>query len=191
MTAHYDYKFRKASLLDIPFIFGLLQEGSLNGFFDESLMTSKGYIFILMEAFLDVLRPLRIMLWREDIKLLVFTLNNENIGFIRIKSQFSGEPILEINLCSIAPEHRHHKHGTHMIRMYLETLPIGTQVIVFCSKYARAMQHSLKKLRFRRAKNSFPNECYRFTKNSDTPYMNIGKGVLNSDNPLGLERVAR
>lgn len=174
MTAHYDYKFRKASLLDIPFIFGLIQEDSLNGFLDESLITSKGYIFILVEMFLHVLQPLRIMPRGGSSKLLIFTLNNEDIGFIKIKSQFTSEHIQVIGLCSIDPDHRNHKHGSQMIRMYIETLPIGTEVIAYCSKYARAMQPVLKTLKFRRDKNSFPNECYRYTKNPDTPHMNSG-----------------
>ncbi len=174
MIAHYDYKFRKASLLDIPFIFNLIQIGSLNGAFNEFLMTSKGYIFTLRELFLDVLRPLRIKLRTDDIKLLIFTLNNEDIGFIRIKSQFAGEHTQEISLCSITPEHRNQKHGTQMIRMYIENLPIGTEVIAYCSIYSEVMQHTLKKLKFQKEEKNLPDtdDCYRFTKNPDAVQMN-------------------
>ena len=180
MTTPQDYKFRKAGLLDIPFIFELIQEGSLNGVFNESLMTSKGYIFTLFELYLDVLRPLRIMVRKEDIKLLIFTLNDQSIGFIKIHFQFTGEQ--EISLCSITPPHRNHKHGSQMISMYLETLPTGTVVIAYCTKYSRAMQQILKKLKFQRGKNSSLNECYRFTKNSQALHapskMTAGNGTL-------------
>lgn len=166
MTTHQDYKFRKAGLLDIPFIFELIQEGSLSGFFNEYLMTSKGYIFTLVELFQDVLYPLRRMLRKEDIKILIFTLNDQDIGFIKIQFHLSGEQ--EICLCAMTPSHRNHKHGSQMIRMYLETLPTGAVVIAYCTKYARAMQHVLRNLGFQRDKNSFPSECYRFTKNSES-----------------------
>ena len=166
MTTPQDYKFRKAGLLDIPFIFELIQEGSLNGFFNDYLMTSKGYIFTLVELYLDVLRPLRALLRKEDIKLLIFTLNDQDLGFIKIQFHFTGEQ--EICLCAITPPLRNHNHGSQMIRMYLDTLPTGTVVIAYCTKYARAMQYVLKKLKFQRDKKSFPQECYRYTKNSET-----------------------
>ena len=166
MTIHRAYKFRKAGVLDTPFIFELIQEGSLNGFFNEYLMTSKGYIFTLLELFLDMLRPLRRMLRKEDIQILIFTLNDQDIGFIKIQFHLTGEQ--GICLCAITPPHRNHKHGSQMIRMYLETLPVDTVVIAYCSKYARTMQCVLRKQKFQRDKNSFPAECYRYTKNSET-----------------------
>lgn len=166
-----DYNLRKASLLDIPFIFHLIQDGSLSGSFSDSNLTSKGYITVFRLLFLDILHSHRFIKHKtDDIRLLILTLNNENIGFIKITSPFTNLNVQIIDLCAIKPEHRNQKHGTQLIRMVIEDFPAETEIFALCTKYSRAMQRVFKNLKFRRDKktNNFRLESYRFTKNAKT-----------------------
>jgi hypothetical protein len=159
------YSFRKATLLDIPYIFNLIQDGSFSGSFTQFLMTSKGYYYILRELFPDVLKLSQIFK-TEKTSLFIFTLNNDEIGFLKIKTELGMGNVQIIELCSINPELRNQRHGSQMIHMYIESLPEGTEIIAYCTKYSRAMQHVLVKQKFKRDRKSFPLECYRYTKKS-------------------------
>lgn len=164
-----DYKFRKASLLDIPFIFDLIQDGSQMGSFAEKYLTSKGWVNVLRMLILDVLTPHRYIEHEGyDVKLLIFTLNNEDVGFMKIKPRFTDRDIYEIDICAIAPEYRNQKLGSQMIRMFIEDLPSGAEVVVYCTKFSRAMQHILKMLKFQRDKKTtiLHAECFHFSKSS-------------------------
>lgn len=165
-----DYKFRKAGLLDIPFIFDLIQNGSQIGSFTEEYLTSKGWVHSLRMLILDVLAPHRnIEHGRYDIKLLLFIINNKEVGFMRI-DRFTDQDIYGIDLCAIAPENRNQKLGSQMIRMFIEDLPSGAEVVVYCTKFSRAMQHILKMLKFQRDKKTtvLHTERFHFTKPSNT-----------------------
>lgn len=164
-----NYNLRKAGLLDISFIFYLIMDGSFEGAFTDLFLTSNGYFLALIYLLLAVLRPLRFLKYNKEVgELFIFTLNDEDIGFLKIKkiSQVGHAQVIE--LCAIAPEQRNQKHGTKMIRTYLDSLTIGTEVMAYCTKYSRAMQHIFVKQQFIRDKNSYPLECYRFRKKTDT-----------------------
>jgi len=164
-----NYNFRKATVLDIPYIFGLIQEGSLIGSFTNSLMTSKGYRFTLKSLFLDVIPLLRIFVTHtEKTKLNVFSLNNKEIGFIRISQPTNNENVQVIELCAIDPVHRNQNYGATMLQMYLDSLPNGTEVIAHCTKYSRAMQHLLIRKKFLRDKHCFPLKTFRLVKGDNT-----------------------
>ena len=166
-----DYKFRKTSLLDIPFIFDLIQDGSQVGSFAEKYLTAKGAVHVLSMLLLDVLAPHR-YIEREgyDIKLLIFALNNEDVGFMKIRLRFTDHNIYEIDICAIAPEYRNQKIGSQMIRMFIEDLPSGAEVAAYCTKYSKAMQHIFKMQKFLRDKKTthLHIECFHFTKPSNT-----------------------
>lgn len=161
------YQFRKASVLDVPFIFSLLQEGSFSGSFANFLMSRNGYFYTLKSLLPEVLSPLRWFKKTQESNLFIFTLNNEDIGFIKTSTPPNAGQARAIDLCAIVPEFRNQKHGTQMIRMYIDTLPSGTEVIAYCTKYSRAMQHILIKQKFRRNRKSFPLECYQLIKSTD------------------------
>jgi len=161
-----DYKFRNAGLLDIPFIFDLIQDGSQMGSFSEKHMTAKGWGRMLRMLILDVLAPQRnIKHDGYDVKLLIFTLNDEEVGFMKI-DRFTDYCLYEIAFCAIAQEHRKQKIGSQMIRMFIEDLPSDAAVIAYCTKYSRAMQHILKMLKFQRDKRTsiLHSELFYFKK---------------------------
>lgn len=162
-----DYKFRKASLLDIPFVFEHVQDGSQRGSFTLKFMTSKGWVKLLNMLILDVLAPHRFFAkGGYDIKLLIFTLNKEDVGFMRIKYALTDKEVYEIDLCAIDQERRNQKIGSQMIRRFVEDLPSGAEISAYCTIYSRAMQHILKKMKFKRDKKHSLNHAdhYRFTK---------------------------
>lgn len=164
-----NYRFHKASVLDIPYIFGLLQEGSLIGSFSNSLMTSAGYRWTLKTLFIAVVPLLqRFSRNTEKINTFIFCLNNDDIGFIAITLPTNNENVQIIELCAIDPAFRNQDHGARMLHKYLESLPNGTEVITHCTKYSRAMQHILIKKKFRRDKRSFPLETFRLVKGENT-----------------------
>ena len=170
LSQNKNYRFRKAGLLDIPLIFDLVQDGSQIGSFAEKFATSKGWVYLLRMLILDVLAPHRFVVDEGyDIKLLIFTLNNEDVGFMKIKSQFTDRYIYEINLCAISQEHRNQKNGSQMIRMFIEDLPSGAEIYAYCTKYSRAMQHIFRMLKFQREKKTtkLHAECFYFTKSSN------------------------
>jgi len=179
------YKFRKATLLDIPYIFNLIQDGSYRGAFTQFLMTSKGYFFILRGLIPDVLKVFPAFS-KEKSKLFVFTMNNDEIGFLKIKTERGTETVQIIELCAINPELRNQRHGSQLIRMYIESLPEGTEVIAYCTKYSRAMQHVLVKQKFKRDRKSFPLECYRYTKKSEVRELNSVPKRITA-NPVTLQ----
>ena len=164
-----DYKFRNASLLDIPFIFDLIQDGSQRWAFTEKFLTPKGWVEVLSMLILDVLAPHRyIEHGGYDIKLLIFTLNDEDVGFMKIKPRLTDRYIYEIDICAVAQEHRNQNIGSQMIRMFIEDLPSGTEIVAYCTKYSRAMQHIFKMQKFIRDKKTTKlyAECFHFSKPS-------------------------
>ncbi|MFC5475261.1 hypothetical protein [Paraherbaspirillum soli] len=166
-----DYAFRRANLLDLPFVFNLVYEGSREGSFSDRMLSATGYVYILRLLLSDVLSlPHFIKPKTSDSQLFIFELNQEAIGFIQIISDQSkaGLPQKTISMCSIAHAYRDQQHGTQMIRMFMETVPDGTEVIGYCTKYARRMQSVFKKLKFKKDKATFYRlACYRFAKGAE------------------------
>lgn len=164
-----NYRFRKAGLLDIPFIFDLVQDGSQIGAFAEKFMASKGWGLTLRMLIFGVLTPHRnIKLGGDDTRFLIFTLNNKEVGFMKIISRFTDRYIYEISLCAVAQEYRNQNIGSQMIRMFIADLPSGAEVVACCTTYSRTMQHILKMLEFQREKKTsiLHAELFHFTKSS-------------------------
>ena len=148
-TNRKDFQFRKAGVLDLPFIFNLIIDGSIDGSFTECLLTSSGTIFLFMYLLLRLL-PLPFVI-RKYNKIKIFKNEQNDLGFLdsseekKLNSQ-------KIELCAIKHVFRNNGVGTLMIQLYLESLPKNIEVQAYCTKYAKTMQHILKKLGFRRSK---------------------------------------
>lgn len=152
--------FRSASLLDIPFIFNLIMDGSLTGAFPAVYATPKGSATLFLMLVRDILHPHRFVDNEMcDTKTFIFTQDNEEIGFMQIGHKGEGQPQV-IKTCAISQEHRNQHHGSQMIRMYIENLPAATEVIAYCTKFNKAMPRVLKKLGFRRENADFGYDCY-------------------------------
>jgi hypothetical protein len=109
----------------------------------------------------------------DNSELLIFMHLQKDIGFLKISSKQAPATAQDtkftshylIDLCAISMEHRNQKHGSNMIAMFLETLPDNTEVLVYCTKYAQAMQHILRRLKFKIDKSgSHHPEVFRLQK---------------------------
>ena len=158
------YALTKVSLLDVPFIFDLMMNGSELGVFSDSFMKKTGgfdlfwWIFRRIFAQSKSYKPLA---KRSDWHLIF--MNTEQIGFMRIKTSYTpnGDAIKHVFLFALVPQYRNHGHGTAVLKSFVDAQPKGTKIFVHCTKYAKAMQHVLKRLRFRRnAKAGYGVEEY-------------------------------
>lgn len=156
-----DYGFRKASLLDVPFIFHLIVEGSETGAFPVTYSTAKGLPTLFAMLMRDILRP-RSTLDNGicDTKTLIFTQGGEDVGFLQTGCMGDKQSHV-IKCCAIAQQHRNQHHGSNMIRMYIESLPAVPEVVAYCTKINKAMPRLLKKLGFHKEKANSVYDCYR------------------------------
>lgn len=163
-----NYQLRKAGLLDIPFLFELIQECSLEGAFSENLMTSSGYLMVLGRLMKDILQTPHLFKQEADRhQILIFTRDRKEVGFLHYSTSLDDQPPSRIiELCAISPEYRNQNIGSLMLREYIDSLDDSTQVQVYCNKYSRAMQHILVKLKFRREK-----KCLRVERGHQVFYL--------------------
>lgn len=158
-----NYSFHQAGLLDIPFIVYLIAKGSREGSFPAYYSTPKGLAGLSWVLINDILRPYR---FANNgicgIETLIFTKNNQDIGFMEI-GRISGGSVHVIKYCAIAEQHRNQNHGSQMIRMYAGKLPAAAQIVAYCTKVNLAMPHVLEKLGFQK-EPGFESDCYRLTK---------------------------
>ncbi len=112
----------------------------------------------------------------------MFTQDGEEVGFLQFADAHQQQPVRLIELCAIAPTYGNQKIGSRMISMYIESLLVHTQVMVYCNKYSRAMQHVLTKLKFQRDKQATRVEdehevshleTFHFTKQADAARPNL------------------
>lgn len=156
----------RAGLLDVPFVFDLTLEGSVAGSFsDQFLEVKKGPMKLLWMLLRDIVWKS----WRIPSASLAgwFMVRHgqKPIGFVHLYStgESGADSAFELALCAISPALRNQGYGTAMIRAIIARYPPGTTVTVHCRKYARAMQHILKRLGFlRNPRAGFPVEQYRY-----------------------------
>lgn len=150
-----------AGFLDLPFIFDLIVRGSLDGSFGASVISSSGYISLLLSLFMSLrffskLKSLRSRKnerpYRIDKELLIFSDHNEPVGFLQVRTfQDESRNIFKIiDTCAIKYERRGQGYGKCMISQFLEMQPAGTEFWAYCNKYAKSMQHIFKNMHFRR-----------------------------------------
>jgi RimJ/RimL family protein N-acetyltransferase len=154
-----DAAIHNASILDIPFIFDLIVHGSLDGSFTDSFLSSKGYIAILVSLFTSVLFFSKLKILKsnnksqaDDVQLLVFTHQDDAIGFLQIKTfrEENGNITKLIDKCAIKDEFRGQGLGKNMINLFLATQSSDTKIFAYCNKYAKSMQRIFRHVHFRR-----------------------------------------
>jgi len=165
-----DYSLRQACLLDAPFIFNLMMNGSEIGAFADRYMVGTGGFNLLLFILYGLFRQInwRCTTGRQSEWMLVFK-SESLIGFMKVDNldffDEKAEKLKLLALFAIAPRYRQQGHVTAVLKMFIDAQPDETKLIVHCTKYARAMQHILKKLRFTRNPKAGKNlEEYRFTK---------------------------
>jgi hypothetical protein len=145
------YKFRSASLLDVPLIFDLMMEGSEAGVFATRFSSGSGAVFLLWY----ILKGISAMTYRlsgrerpSAWKIIFF--EARPIGFFATTARAQGHPGLHLLFYSIKADSRHRGHGKSALKQLIEQQARGSILTVSCTKYAVCMQHILKKQHFQR-----------------------------------------
>lgn len=147
----HEIQFRKASILDVPFIFELMEDGAMSGVFADSFISRWGrhnlLIFILKEIITQY--------WKSTFSSkpkwqVILDSTTCEIGFLKVSSEKDSKK-QNLELLSIIPFHRNKGIGTYVLNKLMLAQTTG-DVMVHCTKYARAMQHILKRNHFCRNK---------------------------------------
>ncbi len=147
-----DFSLRSASIFDVPFIFNLMLQGAEEGAFTEKFLGRKGPQRLLWHVFTSVL----LKNWRFkpppliDSWLVVTRATGEGLGFLKTTTSTDCHQDWHLDLLCIAPKYRNNGIGTAVTREFITRVPDGVSVQVHCTKYARAMQHILKRNGFHR-----------------------------------------
>lgn len=166
-TLTQDYNFNRASILDTPLIFELMMNGSENGAFTDRYMVGTGGVKLILFIMQGILGFEKFPNKEKINSRWIIISNSKNpIGFMNYRTINSSDENSEnlIAIYAISPSYRNLGHGKAALKLFIQNQPDNTSIIVHCTKYARAMQHILKKLRFQRnPKSGNPTEEYSLT----------------------------
>ena len=158
-----DGSFVYAGVLDLPFIFDLVLDGSSAGSFSDAYLTRKGYtkILFLLVTSLHVFRWIFKSKRRE---LLLFVKHDVPIGFIQIESSIKpdGDLYCYVMTCAISPQFRGNRYGREMLSLLMARCGAGAEICAVCTKYARAMRRTLMGLHFVRKSVGLGLDAYTF-----------------------------
>ena len=151
-NANHKLSLRKASVLDVPFIFKLMMEGSESGVFSDHFQVDAGGARLLWLVLSGVLSQ-KWSLTGKPSKfkwLLIVDSHQEEIGFLKVSDNDLSSGIQDLELLSVSPGYRDRGIGTEVLHRLVADQPDGVLLRVHCTKYARAMQHILKRNSFKR-----------------------------------------
>lgn len=152
-----DVGVRKASLLDLPFVFELLLEGAFFGSFSEAFMLPTGTFRLLYMVF--KLWFNQYTLFRKNYHpaaLLMLIKGKKEIGFLYLEEIMVREKSnkhLVLSLMSVMKSYRNQKIGTKVVGRIFDSMPVGATMVAGCTKYSSVMQKILRKLKFKAVKN--------------------------------------
>lgn len=150
ISAH-EYKSIKASILDIPFIYEQMMNGCELGVFSDQYLKGTGGVnlfWFILRGVLTQRRSTKPMASGFD--WYIISTQAEEIGFLHIKTfqATDGRAMRHIALFGVHPRYQSQGHGTAILKLFIAEQPAGTTVLVNCTKFAKAMQRVLKRLRF-------------------------------------------
>lgn len=157
-----------ATLFDIPLIFDLMHDGAVTGAFASVFVERTGSVKLFWMVFKSILA--QNFQFPASAKRCVWQVikgpSGAEVGFLKRCVALGDSQRHHLELLAIRAEHRSQGIGTAVLHDIVGKLPPGAQLTVHCTKYARAMQHILKRQQFKRNVRFFlPNlEEYALTK---------------------------
>lgn len=153
------YQLRRARLLDVPFIFNLIQDGSSSGVFSNEYLTPKGCATLFKSLICDnafILNPTKIPISFQQKSSIYLLIENDQdtLGFVQLGSDSICPNKIFIEKFSIAPKFRKQGYGRKMLQSIVELLRTRYSLIAYCTPQAKVMKHLLKTTRFERQKQS-------------------------------------
>lgn len=143
---------RKASVLDVPFIFKLMMEGSESGVFSDHFHVGAGgarLLWLVLSGVLNQKWSLTAKPGKFKWQVIVDS-RQEEIGFLKVSNNDLSNGIQDLELLAVSPGYRNRGIGTEVLHRLVADQPDGVLLRVHCTKYARAMQHILKRNSFKR-----------------------------------------
>lgn len=172
-----------AGMLDLPFIFDMVLDGSSAGSFSDTYLTRRGYVKILL-LLITSLHLFRGIFNTKKRELMLFIKHDIPVGFIQVESQTKpgGNEHRYIMTCAIAPQFRGNRYGREMVELLIARCDAHTEICAVCTKYARAMRRTLMGLRFVRKSIGLGLDAYTFqtavTDKALTDHTQSADGVL-------------
>lgn len=144
--------YQRATLLDAPLIFQLIQEGAEAGAFSDAFIERTGSVkllgFILRSVVLQYFQSANV---NEKYEWQVISLpNGEAVGFLKLTKGVGTCRDRNLELLAVCPAYRNKGIGSAVLEHIVSGVPNGAQLIVHCTKYARTMQHILKRRNLKR-----------------------------------------
>ncbi len=161
-----DLSNRRATWLDIPYVFELLMEGSVSGSFSDRFLLRKGWgqlFFFTLCLFFNSR-----LWWRKSAgkqRMWLIYDGEEQIGFYHLVSSrtHTAQKELLINLICVSKQYRNRRVASRIIQRLIDHQAEEAVLVAYCTKYARAMQRVLTKLKFERDKIAHVRELTRFS----------------------------
>jgi hypothetical protein len=156
------YKFRSASLLDVPLIFDLMMEGSEAGVFATRFSSGSGAVFLLWYIVKGISAlTYRLSGRKRPSAWKIICLEAIPIGFFATTPRAQDDSNLHLLFFSMKADSRNLGHGKAVLKQLINLQAPGSILTVSCTKYAVCMQHILKKQHFQRdRKGGFLLEHY-------------------------------
>jgi hypothetical protein len=142
--------FHKAGLLDLPFIYQQIIEGSVEGVYSDRFLTGGGNVNLFRLLLVNLLPFGK----RKLYDFLMYHNNGNEIGFAGIYTgidQVEPRGSMIIGFFGIASEYRGKKHGILMMRKLIEHLPADARIAAYTTKFASGMQRLLSRSGFRQS----------------------------------------
>ena len=144
-------RYRRAGLLDVPLIFELMQEGAHAGVFSDRFIIRTGAPTLMRWVMGGVLAGYWPIGRRQRAEWRIIEDNRQcEVGFMTVRESTLREHCLELQFLSIKPELRGRGLGRRVLTDLHSGLPLGKTLLVHTTKYARAMQHLLKDMHYKR-----------------------------------------
>ncbi len=160
-------RFSKAGLLDLPFVFNQVMDGSIEGVYSERFLAPGGNIHLFKLLFVNLL-PFGKLLGKHKIyDFLIFRKGENEIGYAGLYAEPSGAQV--IGFFGVDKQFRGKRNGARMLRELVRYLPADAKVEAYTTKYATGMQRLLSHAGFRQVKDdaTSPKRLYVLSRHHD------------------------
>ena len=144
--------YKRAGILDIPLIFQLFQEGAEAGAFSDCFVTRTGST----QLFGTLLRSVVSQYFqsrKSNVRYewqIICNSDGVEVGFLKVRNGLGVCKDCNLELLAICAEHRNKGVGSSVLENIQSNMSEGGNLYVHFTKYARAMQHILKRHHLKR-----------------------------------------
>ncbi|MFM6991838.1 MAG: GNAT family N-acetyltransferase [Rhodoferax sp.] len=144
--------YRRAHFLDVPLIFQLLLEGAESGSFSEVFVTRTG----ICTLFSVIFRSVAMQFFQSKKSSsryewhIISNADRVEVGFLKVHKGLGTGRDSNLELLAICPAYRNQGLGAAVLEYIASEVPKDGHLYIHCTKYAKAMQHILKRHNLKR-----------------------------------------